>query len=250
MADSPITTEAFIDHWSKAEANERATSQHFLLELTHLLGVPQPSHSHHDGYTFEFPVKVPGSTVTNFIDLYCRGHFVLESKKFTAQKEEQTDLQLAAVQSGAVGEKKKSGPVRGTGAWDDAMLRARGQAERYVRCLPAEEPNPPFLIVCDVGHSFEIYADFTQNGKAYLPFPDPRTFRIKLQDLEKKEVRERLHLIWTSPTKLDPSKVTPRAYVERLVLPTVIMRLLDDDPSERLQNVADVRTTINKLPLR
>ena len=208
MADSPITTEAFIDHWSKAEANERATSQHFLVDLTRLLGVPQPSNSHHDGYTFEFPVKVPGSSVTNFIDLYRRGHFVLESKKFTAQKEEQTDLQLAAVQSGTVEEKKKSGPVRGSGAWDEAMLRARGQAERYVRCLPAEEPNPPFIIVCDVGHSFEIYADFTQNGKAYLPFPDPRTFRIKLQDLEKKEVRERLHLIWTNPTKLDPSKVS------------------------------------------
>lgn len=202
------TPEAFIDYWSKAEASERSTSQHFLVELTQLLGVPQPDHSHHDGYSFEFPVKVPGSSSTNFIDLYRRNHFVLESKKFIAQREELTQLQLAAVQAGAVEDKKKTGPVRGTGAWDDAMFRAKNQAERYVRCLPAEEPNPPFLIVCDVGHSFEVYADFTQNGKAYQAFPDPRTFRIKLQDLEKEEIRERLRLIWTNPAKLDPTKVS------------------------------------------
>jgi hypothetical protein len=33
--------------------------------------------------------------------------------------------------------------VRGTEAWDDAMVKARGQAERYVRALPASEPNAP-----------------------------------------------------------------------------------------------------------
>jgi hypothetical protein len=31
------------------------------------------------------------------------------------------------------------------------MVKARGQAERYVRALPASEPNPPFLLVVDVG---------------------------------------------------------------------------------------------------
>lgn len=81
-------------------------------------------------------------------------------------------------------------------------------AERYVRHLPAEEPNLPFLLVCDVGHTLELYADFTQNGKAYLPFPDPRTFRIRLKNLADEKVRERLHLIWTDPTALDPSKVS------------------------------------------
>ncbi|MDB6139784.1 MAG: hypothetical protein JWO94_2856, partial [Verrucomicrobiaceae bacterium] len=122
-AAAALTPEAFIDHWSKAEANERATSQHFLVELTRLLGVPPPSNSHHDGYSFEFPVKVPGSAnTTNFIDLYRRNHFVLESKKFVAQREEPTQLQLAAVQAGAVEDKKKTGTVRGTAAWDDAKL--------------------------------------------------------------------------------------------------------------------------------
>ena len=75
------TPEAFITHWQKAEANERANSQSFLLGLTQLLGVSSPSNSHADGYSFEFPVKVPGSTITNFIDLYLRSHFVLEKQR-------------------------------------------------------------------------------------------------------------------------------------------------------------------------
>ncbi len=203
-----LTPTAFIDHWSKAEANERANSQSFLIGLAHILGVPLPSNTHADGYSFEYPVKVPGSTNTNFLDLYRRAHFVLESKQFTAQKLEQSALEVAAIEAGALAAQKKSGPVRGTGSWDDAMIRAKGQAERYVRSLPAEEPNPPFILVCDVGHSIEVYADFTQAGKAYLPFPDPRTFRIQLKDLEREDIRERLRLIWTNPAALDPAKVS------------------------------------------
>lgn len=209
MSVSLTTPAAFIDHWQKAEANERANSQSFLIGLAHILGVPAPSNSHASGYSFEFPVKVPGAESTNFIDLYRRAHFVLESKQFAARREELTALERAAIDSGALAAAvKKSGPVRGTGAWDDAMIRAKGQAERYVRSLPAEEPNPPFIIVCDVGNSFEVYADFTQNGKAYLPFPDPRSFRIRLRDLEDEKVRERLRLIWTNPAALDPAKVS------------------------------------------
>ena len=208
MSHPALTPASFIDHWSKAEANERANSQSFLIGLTQLLGVAAPSHTHTEGYSFEYPVKVPGGTSTNFIDLYRRGHFVLESKQFTAQKQEQSALELAAIGAGALEQQKKSGPVRGTGSWDDAMIRAKGQAERYVRYLPAEEPNPPFILVCDVGHRLEVYADFTQAGKAYLPFPDPRTFRIQLKDLEREEIRERLRLIWTNPTALDPAKVS------------------------------------------
>ncbi len=208
MPADVTTPETFIEYWSKAEANERANSQSFLIGLSRILGVPQPVHSHAEGYSFEYPVKVPGSQNTNFVDLYRRGCFILESKQFVAPQDEQTDLELTAIKAGVMDKKKKSGPLRGSGAWDDAMLRARGQAERYVRYLPTEEPNPPFIIVCDVGHSLEIYADFSQNGKAYLPYPDPRSFRIQLKDLADEKIRERLHLIWTNPTSLDPAKVS------------------------------------------
>ena len=49
------------------------------------------------------------------------------------------------------------------------MLNTRQQAEQYAKALPASEGWPPFLIVCDVGHCFEIYADFTGQGKNYAP---------------------------------------------------------------------------------
>jgi hypothetical protein len=146
-----------------------------------------------------------GSATKGRIDLYKRACFALESKQFQAAKAAASQLELAAQEAGVIEKKKYSQPVRGTGAWDDAMIKARGQAERYVRALPASEPNPPFLLVVDVGHSFEVFADFTQAGKAYLPFPDPRTFRIRLEHLADEKVLERLKLIWTQPTALDPA---------------------------------------------
>jgi len=206
MSD-PIET--FIERWSNAGASERANSQQFLCELADLLAVPRPSNSHQDGYSFEYPIRIPrgdGTTTQGFLDLYRRACFVLESKQFAPPNEEQTPLQIVAEEAGIYGTKKKSGPARGSEAWDEAMFKARGQAERYARSLPAEEPSPPFLLIVDVGHSIEIFADFTQAGKAYLPFPDPRSFRIRLADLRDEKVRERLRLIWLDPLSLDPAK--------------------------------------------
>jgi hypothetical protein len=61
---------------------------------------------------------------------------------------------------------------RGTGGWDRAMLGARAQAESYARALPVEHGYPPFLLVLDVGHVLEVYADFSGQGKNYAHFPD------------------------------------------------------------------------------
>lgn len=196
----------FIAHWSAASPSERANSQAFLLELCDLLEVPAPDNHPANGYFFEYPVTehhADGSKSTGRIDLYKRECFVLESKQFQEAKAEASQLELAAEDAGVTAAKKYSQPVRGTEAWDDAMIKARGQAERYVRALPND--NPPFIVVVDVGHTFEIFADFTQAGKAYLPFPDPRTFRIRLEQLRDEKIRERLRLIWTNPAALDPA---------------------------------------------
>ena len=211
MADggnTPQAVEDFIAHWSKAGASERANAQPFLIGLAKLLGVPEPSNSHADGYSFEFPVKIPtgpDTTTEGRVDLYRRASFVLEAKQFAAAKDEPSELALA-LDPGAG--KRKAGPVRGSDAWDDAMWKARGQAERYARHLPAGEPPAPFLLVVDVGHSIEVYADFTQAGRAYNHFPDPRSFRIRLADLGDEKVRERLRAIWLDPLTLDPAKVS------------------------------------------
>src|SRR5664279_3053923 len=207
---SSASANAFIARWAAASASERANSQLFLAELCDVLGVARPEPTRENGYGFEFEVTEhhpDGSTTKGRIDLFKRACFVLESKQFQAAKAAASQLELAAQEAGVIEKKKKSSqPVRGTDAWDDAMVKARGQAERYVRALPPSEPNPPFLLVVDVGHSFEVFADFTQAGKAYLPFPDPRTFRIRLEHLADEKVRERLRLIWTDPTTLDPAR--------------------------------------------
>jgi hypothetical protein len=86
------------------------------------------------------------------------------------------------------------------------MTKAKNQAERYVRALPADEGNPPFVLVVDVGHTIELYADFSRLGKTYVPFPDSQSHRLKLADLAKPEIRERLAKVWTDPLSLDPSR--------------------------------------------
>ncbi len=39
---------------------------------------------------------------------------------------------------------KRGTAIRGTHGWDEAMLAARGQAERYAKALPVSEGWPPF----------------------------------------------------------------------------------------------------------
>jgi len=201
--------ESFLARWAAAPPSERANSQLFLSELCDLLGTPRPDPAPDSGYAFEHPVlehHPDGSTSQGRIDLYKRGCFVLESKQFQETQAGATPLELAAQAAGAVARKKSSQPVRGTGAWDDAMIKARGQAQRYLRALPAAEPNPPFLLVVDVGHSIEVFADFTQAGRNYGHFPHPRSFRIPLADLRRPDIRERLRLVWTDPLALDPAR--------------------------------------------
>lgn len=197
--------EAFIERWRPSGGAERSNAQPFLNELCDLLGVPKPDTAG-DAYIFERTVKIPhtdGSFTIGRIDLYKRGCFVLEAKQGSDQKAAETmPLFGGADQTPAL---RKGTAVRGTKGWDDAMVRARGQAEGYAKALPPSEGWPPFLIVVDVGHVFELFADFTGTGKHYAHFPDVGAFRLKLDDLRNPDIRERLRLVWTDPLSLDPS---------------------------------------------
>lgn len=55
-------------------------------------------------------------------------------------------------------------PAHGPG-WDTLIRNARAQAFAYVSMLPADHVAPPFVIICDVAHSFEIWADFSGTGR-------------------------------------------------------------------------------------
>ena len=68
----------------------------------------------------------------------------------------------------------------------------------------------PFLIVVDVGHSTELYSEFSRTGGTYVPFPDPQNHRIALEDLRDEEHRETLRAVWTDPLSLDPTRRSAR----------------------------------------
>src|SRR5690606_16185606 len=63
-----------------------------------------------------------------------------------------------------------------------------------------------FLIICDVGHCLELFADFSGQGKNYRQFPDRAGFRIYLDDLRDEAVRRMLRAIWLDPHSLDPAR--------------------------------------------
>jgi hypothetical protein len=199
--------EEFIRRWESSGAAERANYQLFFSELCDQLPVPRPEPTRPDdqenAYVFERAVTFrhgDGSSSIGRIDLYKRACFILEAKQGSDRPASDILVRESTVP------RRKGTAVRGTRGWDDAMLAARGQAEQYARALPVEEGWPPFLVVVDVGHSIELYSEFSCTGKAYLPFPDPRSHRIGFQDLSREDVRERLRLVWTDPHQLDPTR--------------------------------------------
>ncbi|MBK9351096.1 MAG: class I SAM-dependent DNA methyltransferase [Sulfuritalea sp.] len=193
MSGAPTDpVESFIARWQGVSASELATAQSFTIELCRLLDLPEPHHA--QDYMFERPVSFrhgDGGSSAGRIDCYKRGCFVLEAKK------------LKGV--GAHG--TPTAPKR---SYDDALLRARSQAENYARALPAGEGRPPFLIVVDVGKVIELYAEFTRSGATYVPFPDPRSHRIRLADLRDPAIRARLAAVWRDPLSLDPTRHAAR----------------------------------------
>jgi hypothetical protein len=157
---------------------------------------------------FERPVTFrhgDGGSSAGRIDCYKRGCFVLEAKK---------------IKVGAGGTAKAG--------YDDALLRARSQAENYARALPAGEGRPPFLVVVDVGNVIELYAEFTRSGATYVPFPDPRSHRIRLADLRDAGIRARLAAVWNDPLALDPTRHAARVTREIAGHLAALAKLLEE----------------------
>ena len=181
----------FIARWQNTEGAgaELADFQSFILELCDILSVPKPdpkSDSTKDAaYIFERPVDSFTSdgekkTSKNRIDLYRRDCFVMEGKQ--------------------------SGKKVGSQGWNNAMHKAKNQADNYVRSLPTDEGRPPFIVVVDVGRSIQLHSEFSKSGGIYVPFPDPSHYLIKLENLTNSAIQQRLQTLWLSPEALDPNK--------------------------------------------
>ena len=214
MADAGAL-ELFIERWRRNEGGaERANFPLFLTELCELLDLPRPdpadaTHEHND-YVFERAVEFhneEGKTGHGRIDLYRRGCFVLEVKQ-SRLKGGAKDAPFSQEQGALPGLEPETARGRRSAhrGWDVLMVNARKQAEDYARALPASHGWPPFILVCDVGHVIEVFADFSGQGKNYRQFPDREGFRIYLEDLKRPDVRMRLRAIWHDPHGLDPTR--------------------------------------------
>jgi hypothetical protein len=200
---STDAADSFISRWKNSGAAERANYQMFLSELCALLDVTRPDPTSPDPeknlYVFDRAitrVHTDGSSSTNYIDLYKAGHFVCETKQGVGDSGGDHRSPLS----------KSGHGRRGSAAFDKALERAYHQARDYITSLPNSHGRPPFLMVCDVGHSFDLYSEFSCTGGRYERFPDPKNHRILLTDLHRPEIQERLRLVFTDPHALDSSK--------------------------------------------
>ncbi len=137
------------------------------------------------------------------------------------------------------------------------MADARIQAERYALALPEDHRTPPFLIVADIGRSFELYFDWAGNGRGYGPFPDERSYRIPLEALGssdpvgtlKETALEVLRAIWTDPSSIDPrlraAKVT-RDIAERL---SRVAAALEKEERDRNPGAVEIAMGIEQTSL-
>jgi len=219
-----VKLDDLLKKWLGKEGGaERANYQMFLTELCHALDLPapDPKGSGLGDYQFEAPVKseaVLGTKGTGRIDLYKRDCFILEAKQsqvkpgepLPADPDEPPPEPVYDLFGNPVGfapRKSRSEP-----RYDRLMAEARLQAERYALALPDDHRTPPFLIVCDIGRSFELYFDWTGNGRGYGFFPDQQNYRIALEDLTsdrkipglQRTALETLRALWLDPTSVDP----------------------------------------------
>jgi hypothetical protein len=184
-----VETTAFIAKWSASGAAERANKDQFLLDLCRVLDVSPPSPTtgdfERDTYVFERDAILrhdDGSDTIGKIDLYKAGCFILEAK-----------------QGSGAGSKKVGTAKRDTATWNIAMRDAFGQALGYAQTVDAP---PPFIITCDLGYCFDLYATF-DGSTAYRPFPNARSHRVFLTELP--EHLDTFRALFLDPQSLDPS---------------------------------------------
>lgn len=205
------TLDELIAEATASGGSERANYQIFINKLCAVLDVPQPGMSQEinarNDYVFERSLDYhhpDGSTTKLYVDCYKRGCFVLEAKQSARRQPEQphqADMFGSEARSRKLGHAK-----RGSRGWDRVMRAAYTQAVDYTRHLPVEHGYPPFVILVDVGHVIELYADFSGQGKNYAQFPDAQSFRIEMDCLRDPSIQARLKAVWTDPHSLDPAK--------------------------------------------
>lgn len=175
---------SFIEKWRESAESERANMQPFVLDLCDVLGVPRPAPTtgdpSRDLYVFEklIPLPVPGGKASPLrADVYKHGCFVLEAKQSPACTGGKTGM----------AQRKQSMNV---------LACAHDQAIDYALAL---DVPPPFIVLCDIGYCFELYANF-EGKRSWRPFPDPHRKTIFLTELGSH--LDTLRAVFTNPLSL------------------------------------------------
>jgi hypothetical protein len=208
-----VTFAELIAKWQESGGAERANKDSFLNDLCDALEVerPRPTTGNPDAdlFVFERDALIPhenGKVTIGKIDLYKHGYFILEAK-----------------QGSESGSKKVGTATRGSPRWNIEMRDAFGQALGYAKTL--DDP-PPFIITCDIGHCFDLYATFDSTWN-YRPFPDALSSRIHFADIARHA--DRLRTIFTDPFALDPSKQASKVTREIAAHVATLARLLEEE---------------------
>jgi hypothetical protein len=222
----PLTLPAFIARWQDSHGPERGNMQLFLHELTQVLGLPAPEPTGPDSeYCFEKQVpnySPEGRFTKNYMDLYKAGCFILEAKrtpdalraKATAGGGGGKGTKPAVHAPGLPGlvEEPPAGGYRATATYDARLESAFIQGIRYAMALGLQGPPPPFLIVCDIGHSFHLWNRYDPKaGGGYGGFGARRI--VMLDELVEPDIQQLFRDIWMNPRALDTSRL--RASVTR-----------------------------------
>jgi hypothetical protein len=227
-----LTLPAFIARWQAAHGPERGNMQLFLGELIQVLALPSPEPTGAASeYCFEkqMPNYTPeGKFTKNYMDLYKAGCFILEAKRTPDALRAKGAESASGVGGGGgstSGGRAKRPTIHAPGlpglveepggegyrahtTYDARLELAFGQSIEYAKTLALHgTPPPPFLIVCDIGHSFHIWNRYDPKaGGGYGGFGARRI--ILLHDLEKPDVQQFFRDVWSNPSALDTSRRT------------------------------------------
>ncbi len=223
-----LTLPAFIARWQDSHGPERGNMQLFLQELTQVMGLPTPEPTGPASeYCFEkqVPNYTPeGKFTKNYMDLYKAGCFILEAKRTPdALRAKHAAEAGAGGGGGPAGGKGGKRPTihapglpglveepqgegyRATATYDARLEAAFIQGIRYAMALGLQGPPPPFLIVCDLGHSFHLWNRYDPKaGGGYGGFGAREI--ITLDQLADPAVQQKFRDIWTNPAALDTSR--------------------------------------------
>ena len=212
-----VAVESDIDNSLPAGSLQAATSARTFTfsqsSSADILGVPRAANRagrrNLNDYTFERTVEfshISSAKATGRIDLYKKNCFLMEAKQ-SREKGRPKALSLPGQLDLLEADYQPRGQRSANRAWDQLMIAARRQAEEYARAIARDHAWPPFVLICDVGHCIEVYADFYRPGQKLRAISRPaRLSHLHAGAARRENPRAPAAHLAKAPTHLDPAR--------------------------------------------